>query len=140
MTDPATRDLETNLRFHMAWVSIVRTYLRKQPKPDVAHFLERMLETEQQAVDMLARELRRLGVAASRLPPQDDLVADGLRRKNARSRLQFIHVGLTRSLEWYRQRLADEKNPHHELWQALNDLQSPLAVAAKALLQEITHG
>lgn len=137
MTDASTNDLITNLRFHTAWITICERYIRLRPKFDVAAFLKDMLETEREIIELLAAALRDEGVPPGQIGSQEQLVDDAFVRRNERTRLQFIDTGLTRSLAWYDDRIADADDPHHELWRELCDLQQAVAASASALLSQI---
>lgn len=133
MSDPVN-DLVINLGHCSAWAIICQGLLTTHPTPEAVRFLKQMRDNEQDAVDLLARALRELGVAPGLLEPSEELIADAQRRHDETARLLFVCVGLERSLAWYQNHLADATSPHHELWQTLHDRQVPLLAEVKRLL------
>lgn len=138
MTDP-TSDLIINLRHRSAWAVICLDFLSTHPTPDADHFLRRLREEEQAAVELLARALREAGTPPGLLGPDEDLITDARRRRDETTRLQFIAVGLERSLSWYQDHLAAAASPHHPLWQSLHDRQLPHLAEARHLLGIPNH-
>lgn len=135
MTD--TTDLAINLAHHRAWIAIADQYLRQRPKADVAALLADMLEMEQACVEELAHALRLHGVAPALIEPNQTLVQQAQLRSTLRTHMQFIDVGLQRTLAWYEQRLHQAETPHHALWQRLHALQAPLAARVRSLLSQV---
>ncbi len=133
MSDP-TSDLIINLRHRSAWAIVCQELLSTHPTPEAVHFLLQMRENEQTAVELLARALRELGAPPGLLSPNDELIVDARRRRDQTTRLQFIEVGLERSLVWYQNHLADASSSHHDLWQTLHDRQLPVLAEVKRLL------
>jgi hypothetical protein len=133
MPDP-TSDLIINLRHRSAWAVICLEFLSTHPTPEADHFLRQLQEEEQAAVELLARALRTAGRPPGLLGPDEDLIADARRRRDQSTRLQFITVGLERSLSWYQEHLADAASPHRQLWQTLHDHQLPHLAEVKRLL------
>lgn len=133
MTDP-TADLIINLSHRSAWAVVCQDYLGTHPTPETVHFLLQMQENEQAAVDLLARALRGAGTPPGLLSPNEELIRDAQRRRDQTTRLQFIEVGLERSLVWYQNHLAGASSPHHDLWQTLHDRQLPVLAEVKRLL------
>ena len=133
MTDPTT-DLFINLRHCSAWAVICLDLLSTHPTPEADLFLRRMRDEEQMAVELLARALRESGTPPGLLGPDEDLIADARRRRDQTTRLQFVAVGLERSLAWYQNHLAGADSPHHQLWQTLHDRQLVLLSEARRLL------
>ena len=81
--------------------------------------------------------MRLQGVPPASIVPDEDLVVSALQRRGARSRVQFLHVGLQRSLAWYDARITDADDPHHALWQTLRGQQASVADDLKALIAQI---
>lgn len=133
MPEP-TSDLAVNLRHRSAWAVICQDFLSTHPTPDAVRFLHRMREEEQAAVELLARALREAGTPPGLLGPDEELIADAQRRRDQTTRLQFICIGLERSLGWYQNHLAAAASPYGELWQILHDHQLPLLAEVKWLL------
>ncbi|MCO6451038.1 MAG: hypothetical protein J5I90_09665 [Caldilineales bacterium] len=137
MNDAFVQDMITNLRYHMAWIAICENYLRAQPKSDVTAFLQAFQAAEQEAIEIIAYELRQRGVSPARLGAHENLITDGLNRHTTRSRVQFIVIGLDRSMVWYEERLAGGDAESTAFWQTLFDLLAPQAAAAKALIEHL---
>lgn len=137
MANRTANQFITSIEFHRAWIAVCEYYLRMRPKEDVAAILNDLIEVEHESIELLARALRQMGAAPGVIDMREDLVRDGKLRSNTRSRMQFIDVGLTQSLAWYEQRLSNANSPHHDLWQALYDLQKPVAERIRALLSQI---
>lgn len=133
----ATNDFITGIEFQRAWIAICEDYLRKKPKEDVTAILRDLIEAEYESIELLAQALRQAGVAPGIVGSREELVREAKRRSNTRTRLQFIDVGLIQSLAWYEQRLKDTDSSYHELWQALYDLQAPIAERIRALLSQV---
>jgi len=130
-------ELAINLAHHRAWIAIAEQYLRLRPKADIAALLADLLEAEQQCVEELAHSLRLLGVAPALIETNETLVQQALMRRNFRTRMQFVDVGLQRTLAWYEQRLHPPDDPHHLLWRTLYELQAPVAGRVRSLLSQI---
>lgn len=133
MSDP-TADLIINLQHRSAWAIVCQNLLSTHPTPEAVQFLLQMRDNEQAAVNLLARALREAGTPPGLLTPYEELIADAYRRRDQTTRLQFIEVGLERSLVWYQNHLADASSPLHNLWQTLHDSQLPVLAEVKRLL------
>ena len=109
----AANALIINLRHRATWEVICQQYQERQPKPEIAAFLDHMRDEERNAIDLLARALRQLDVRPGDIGIQESLAAEARRRRSPQSELEFIQVGIDRSLAWYQERLQDADDPHH---------------------------
>lgn len=134
MSPDPTSDLIINLRHRSGWALVCQIFLGAHPTAEADRFLRLMRDEEQAAVELLARALREAGKPPGLLGPNEELIADAQRRRDQTTRLQFIAVGLERSLSWYQDHLADASSPHHPLWQSLHDRQLPHLAEVKRLL------
>ena len=127
-------DLITNLHFHQSWITICQEYLSTDPTLPFDRFLRRMLDVEKESMEMVAKALRLAGHPPGRVSGNDETVTEARRRRTQSTRLQFIQVGLDRSVVWYQVRLATPDDPHLDLWQPLYDRHAMLLAEINDLL------
>jgi hypothetical protein len=110
MTDSiVVKRLVRNLRYKLTYVKVFETYLETEQEPKVVELLESLLEAQQSAIAPLSSYLRGLDVNVQDLPLDDKLMSHALNRGNVKSRLRFIHDGLTRATAWYTMQLMDRQ-------------------------------
>jgi hypothetical protein len=140
MTDSiVVKRLIRNLRYKLTYVKIFETYLEAEPGPKVVELLESLLEAQQSAIAPLSSYLRGMDVNVQDLALDDKLMSHALNRDNVKSRLRFIHDGLTRATAWYKTQLMDRQmTADPELQQLLFELGE--IDAAKLWRTEATMG
>jgi hypothetical protein len=101
--------LVRNLRYKVTYIKIFESFLDPDPGPDVGALLKSLIQAQQTAVGPLSSYLRRLDVNAHEIDLDDKLLAHAASRDNPKSRLRFIHEGLTRAVSWYKMQLVDRQ-------------------------------
>ena len=110
MSDPiVVKRLVRNLRYRQTYVKVYESFLQPEPHPELARLLRVLIRSQQSAVLLLSGFLKELGAPAQDLPPVHKLLEHARSRDGVRSRLDFIHCGLTRAVSWYREQLMDQR-------------------------------
>jgi hypothetical protein len=114
---------------------LYQEYLRHSPKPDFAELLATLVEHTQEAIALISGALRRIDRNPKRAGINEKLLAQGVSRKGAPGKLNFIIVGAAKNLDWYRQQLAQNDPPAiSAVWQGLMELETHDQELAKHLL------
>lgn len=123
------------LRSRRTYLMIYQEYLKHSPKPDFAELLVTLVDHTQEAIALVSAALRRIDRNPKRAGINEKLLAQGVSRKGAPGKLNFIIVGAARNLDWYRQQLA-ENDPSmiSAVWQGLMELETHDQELAKHLL------
>jgi hypothetical protein len=95
--------LVRNLRYRQTYGKVYESFLQPEPHPELARLLHALIRAQ------LSGYLQDLGAPAQELPPMQKLVGHARSRSGVRSRLHFIHCGLTRAVSWYREQLMDQQ-------------------------------
>ena len=101
--------LVRNLRYRLTYVRVYELFLRPERDPELASLLRALIRVQQSAVVLLSGYLQDLGAPAQDLPPVQKLWGHARSRNSVRSRLHFVHYGLTRAVSWYREQLLDQQ-------------------------------
>lgn len=99
--------LSRNLRYKRTYLQVYQAYMEPGSSPRLVELLSSLTEAQQSAIEPLAHYLRDVGGDGPDEKPYDKLLADAARRRDVKSRLRFLHVGLTRSVSWYRMQMVD---------------------------------
>jgi N-acetyl-1-D-myo-inositol-2-amino-2-deoxy-alpha-D-glucopyranoside deacetylase len=129
------------LRSRHTYLMIYQDYLKRSPKPDFAELLATLIEHTHEAIALLSRALRRVDQNPKRAGINEKLLKQGVGRRVAAGKLNFIIVGSARNLDWYAQQLAQDDPPAIKaVWQALIEIETQDQQLAKHLLTEIEQG
>lgn len=110
MTDSlVAKRLRRNLRYKKTYVQVYQAYLEPEPIPRLASLLRALMEAQEAAIVPLERYLVDVGDGSLAEKPYEKLLADAAKRRDLKSRLRFLHTGLTRSVSWYRMQLTDQQ-------------------------------
>jgi hypothetical protein len=101
--------LVRNLRYKLTYIMVFESFLLPEPHPAVTGLLRALISAEQTAIVPLARYLKGLGVATQDLTPNRRLLDHTSDRNDVRSRLRFIHYGLSKAVSWYKTQLMDKQ-------------------------------
>jgi hypothetical protein len=101
--------LVRNLRYKLTYINVFESFLQPEPHPAVARLLNALTSAQQTAVVPLSGYLQGLGVATQGLPLDQRLLAHASSRHDVRSRLRFIHYGLSKAVSWYKTQLMDRQ-------------------------------
>jgi hypothetical protein len=142
VVDPASaaagERLLAALRSRRTYLLIYQDYLKRSPKPDFAELLAALIEHTQEAIALLSRALRRIDLNPKHAGINEKLLGQGVGRRVAAGKLNFIIVGMARNLEWYAEQLARDDPPGIKaVWQELIETESQDQQRAKQLLVEI---
>lgn len=123
------------LRSRRTYLMIYQEYLKHSPKPDFAALLMTLVDHTQDAIALVSGALRRIDRNPKRAGVNEKLLGQGVSRKGAPSKLNFIIVGAAKNLDWYRQQLAlDDPPAISAVWQGLIALETQDQELAKHLL------
>lgn len=123
------------LRSRRTYLMIYQEYLKHSPKPDFAGLLATLVDHTQEAIALISGALRRIDRNPKRAGINEKLLAQGVSRKGAPGKLNFIIVGAARNLEWYRQQLDQNDPPAiSAVWQGLIESETDDQELAKHLL------
>jgi hypothetical protein len=126
------------LRSRRTYLLIYQDYLKRSPKPDFAELLATLSEHTQEAIALLSRVLRRIDLNPKHAGVNEKLLGQGVGRRVAAGRLNFIIVGMARNLDWYAEQLArDDPSAIKAVWQELIASETQDQQLAKHLLVEI---
>lgn len=137
--DLASR-LMAGLRARRSYLTIYQHYLRSQPKPEFAALLQTLVEDTQEATSLLSSALRRLDHSPLQAGSHEKLLAQGMGRRGVVSKLNFMLVGMEKSLRWYASQLAHgDPADVNAVWQELSAAEAGHLRQTKALLSEMEH-
>jgi LmbE family N-acetylglucosaminyl deacetylase len=126
------------LRSRRTYLLIYQDYLKRSPKQDFAELLATLSEHAQEAIALLSRALRRIDHNPKHAGINEKLLGQGVGRRVAAGKLNFIIVGMARNLEWYAEQLERDDPPAIKaVWQELIEIESQDQQRAKQLLVEI---
>lgn len=126
------------LRSRRTYLMIYQDYLKRSPKAEFAALLATLIEHAQETIALLSGALRRIDSNPKRAGINEKLLAQGVGRRVAAGKLNFIIVGSARNLDWYTQQLGQNDPPAIQaVWQTLIELESQDQQLAKQLLHEI---
>jgi hypothetical protein len=95
-------------------------------------------EHAQEAIALLSRALRRINLNPKHAGINEKLLGQGVGRRVAAGKLNFIIVGTARNLDWYAEQLTRDDPPAIKaVWQELIEIESQDQQRAKHLLVEI---
>lgn len=130
--------LMAGLRARRAYLTIYQQYLRYRPKPEFVALLEVLVDDTQEAVALLSSALRRLDRSPLQAGAHEKLLDQGMGRRGAVSRLNFMIVGMDKSLQWYASQLAEDDSPEiRAIWQELEATERRHLAMTKGLLAEM---
>ena len=101
--------LVRNLQYRQTYIRAFGLFLEPEPHPEVVRLLHVLIGAQESAVVQLSRHLQDMGVEAESLPLVQKLLDHASSRKDVRSRMRFIHYGLTKAVSWYKQQLVDRE-------------------------------
>ncbi|HSN78657.1 MAG TPA: hypothetical protein VL334_26605, partial [Anaerolineae bacterium] len=105
---------------------------------DFAELLAMLSEHTQEAIALLSRALRRIDRNPKQAGINEKLLAQGVGRRVAAGKLNFVIVGTARNLDWYAEQLAQDDPPWIKaVWQELIAIETQDQQLAKHLLVEI---
>lgn len=126
------------LRSRHTYLLIYQDYLKRSPKPEFAELLATLIEHAHEAMALLSRALRRIDQNPKRAGINEKLLAQGVGRRVAAGKLNFVIVGMARNIDWYAQQLARDDPPAIKaVWQELSELETHDQQLAKQLLNDI---
>ena len=142
VVDPASaaagERLLAALRSRRTYLLIYQDYLKRSPKAEFAELLATLSEHAQEAIALLGRALRRIDHNPKHAGINEKLLGQGVGRRVAAGKLNFIIVGMARNLDWYAEQLARDDPPAIKaVWQALSEIESQDQQRAKQLVVEI---
>ena len=130
--------LLATLRSRRTYLLIYQDYLKRSPKAEFAALLATLIEHAQEAIALLSVALRRIDFNPKRAGVNEKLLAQGVGRRVAAGKLNFIIVGSARNLDWYARQLEQNDPPAIQaVWQALIELESQDQQLARQLLADI---
>ncbi|MBC7251900.1 MAG: hypothetical protein H5T62_16675 [Anaerolineae bacterium] len=112
MSSPAfiIGQLQSNLRFKLAYISVYHDYQQTVSEAEVKDLLGVLIEDEYEAIESLARRIRQLGGLVPFEEPPDAIKQDLRTKANAQpttmTKLRFLQRGMTRALEWYDEQIT----------------------------------
>jgi hypothetical protein len=128
------------LRSRRTYLMIYQDYLKRSPKAEFVELLTTLNEHTQEAIALLSRSLRQIDRNPKLAGVNEKLLAQGVGRRVAAGKLNFIIVGSAKNLDWYAQQLGQDDPPAIKaVWQALIELETQDQQLAKDLLAEIEH-
>lgn len=101
--------LVRNLRYKLTYIKVFESFLQPEPHPAVVRLLHTLVSAQQTAVVPLSGYLQSLGVATQGLPLNQRLLDHASGRNDVRSRLRFVHYGLSKAVSWYKMQLMDRQ-------------------------------
>lgn len=126
------------LRSRRTYLMIYQEYARHSPKPDFAELLQTLEDRAQEAIALLSSALRRVDRNPKRSGINEKLLAQGVHRRGAAGKLNFIIAGTAKNIDWYQQQLAQDDPPAIKaVWQGLVDLEIQDQALAKHVLAEV---
>ena len=130
--------LMAGLRARRAYLTIYQQYLRYRPKPEFVALLEILVDDAQEAAALLSSALRRLDRSPLQAGAHEKLLDQGMGRRGAVSRLNFMIVGMDKSLQWYASQLAEDDPPEiRSIWLELEAAEHRHLAMTKGLLTEM---
>ena len=129
--------LMAGLRARHGYLTIYQHYLRQRPKAEFVALLQTLVDDTQEATAALSSALRRLDHSPLQAGTHEKLLAQGMGRRGTVSKLNFMIVGMEKSLQWYASQLAQGDPPDiHAIWQELSATESQHLKLTKTLLSE----
>jgi N-acetyl-1-D-myo-inositol-2-amino-2-deoxy-alpha-D-glucopyranoside deacetylase len=126
------------LRGRRTYLMIHEGYRRATPQADFALLLDGLMEDGHEAIVELSHHLRHLGRSPMAAGVNDKVLAQGANRKGTASKLNFLLVGATQTLQWLNeQRRSDDPPAMQALWQQLIDAESRHLQQIKAVLGQV---
>jgi hypothetical protein len=101
--------LTRNLRYKLTYIDIFRSYLEPDPGTPVIELLKSLIQAQQSAIAPLSSYLRRMEVNVQDLELDEKLLGHAASRTDVRSRLRFVHGGLSRATAWYKMQVMDRQ-------------------------------
>lgn len=130
--------LMAGLRARRGYLTIYEHYLRLRPKPEFAALLRTLVDDTQDATALLSSALRRMDHSPLQAGTHEKLLAQGMGRRGTLSKLNFMLVGMEKSLQWYASQLAHGDPPEiHAIWQVLSTSETQHLKLTKAFLAEL---
>ncbi|MEZ4767734.1 MAG: hypothetical protein R2844_04840 [Caldilineales bacterium] len=137
-TDRLVARLMAGLRRRRAYLTIYQQYLRYRPKPEFVALLETLVDDAQDALALLSSALRQLDRSPLHAGAHEKLLDQGMGRRGTVSRLNFMIVGMDKSLQWYAGQLAEDDPPEiRAIWQELEAAERRHLAMTKGLLSEM---
>lgn len=134
-TDDLAARLMAGLRARRGYLSIYQHYMRHRPKQEFLDLLQLLVDDTQDATAQLSSALRRLDRSPLQAGTHEKLLGQGLSRHGTLSKLNFMIVGMEKSLQWYASQLAQgDPSDVHAIWQDLSAAESEHLRLTKALL------
>jgi hypothetical protein len=128
------------LRSRRTYLLIYQEYLKRSPKSDFAELLGTLVDHTQEVIALLSSALRRIDRNPMRAGVNDKLLGQGVSRKVAAGKLNFIILGAANNLDWYAEQLAQNDPPAIKaIWQTLAEIETQDLQMAKRLLALIAE-
>ena len=123
------------LRARRGYLTIYQHYLRHRPKPEFVELLQTLVDDTQDATAQLSSALRRLDRSPLQAGAHEKLLGQGLSRHGMLSKLNFMIVGMEKSLQWYASQLTQGDPPEvNAIWEALSEAEKRHLKLTKTLL------
>lgn len=123
------------LRNRRTYLLIYQDYLKRSPKSDFAELLGALIDHAQEVIALLSSTLRRIDRSPMRAGVNDKLLGQGVSRKVAAGKLNFIILGAANNLDWYTEQLERNDPPAIEaVWQTLAEIEAQDLQMSKRLL------
>jgi hypothetical protein len=101
--------LVRNLRYKLTYIRVFESFLHPEPHPVVVRLLDELMSTQQTAIVPLSGYLQGLGATTQGLTLNQRLLDHASGRTCVRSRVRFIHYGLSKAVSWYKTQLMDRQ-------------------------------
>ncbi len=123
------------LRSRRTYLLIYQEYLKRSPKSDFADLLGTLIDHAQEVIALLSSALRRIDRNPMRAGVNDKLLGQGVSRKVAAGKLNFIILGAANNLDWYTEQLERNDPPAIKaIWQTLAEIEAQDLQMSKRLL------
>lgn len=126
------------LRGRRTYLMIHEGYRRATPQADFAVLLDGLMEDGHEAIAELSYHLRHLDRSPMAAGVNETLLTQGTSRKGTASKLNFLLVGATQTLQWLNdQRRVDDPPAMQALWQYLIDAETRHQQQIKEVLGQV---
>ena len=128
------------LRYQRAYLLIYERYMEAPVHPEFRNLLENLHQSTQESIERFSSTLRRMGESPIQTTLPEPLLAQGMDRRGAEGRLQFIVVGSQNTIQYIQSQLErDDPEPVRTLWGELLQVQRQHLESTRALLYQVQH-